>query len=198
MKAIVALQVLAKNDATPASEIRAHVAENAAELADDFGLDVDGVLAKLEAFDDAALARKTLASIKVARKRLSTARASDRLEAAQKAADAIGAAAAMRPDGSADVDLGALLEALSTRDDRFVFELGPFSSTVPMAPLFALRADTAKSWRNGAWAFVDGRGLHVRWGRAGRLDLGFPTLAAPSDGDAIVVNVAASAAKEAA
>jgi hypothetical protein len=186
--------ILAKSDeATPEAlaEIRAYAEENAEELAPAFGLEAAKYQASIEREgDDAKLRTGLLAAIKSAKKKGSEARANALGVAAQKAADAVGAAAAWNGE-SADIDLGALLGALSGRGDVVSFVGDGWAATVPQEPLFRLKALRL----DDAWAFVDAKGLHVRWGSKGCLNL---VAAKSAPGWPVVVNLPARAAKEAA
>lgn len=195
-KAVTALKafVLAKQcEEYPSAEIRAYAEENAAELAPAWGLEPQEWVEKLSSVHDVDLARKLLKSIKTAQASAHDANKEGRLKAAQSAADAIGAAAVWNGD-TVDIDLGALLEgALSAKGDTLVIEEeGMHGLVVPMAPLYRLRTETSKAWRRGAWAYVGGGRLHVRWGAKGGLKLGLPGLIADKPkGNVVTIHVAA-------
>jgi hypothetical protein len=183
MKPIDALKrfVIAKEDeGTPLAleEIRSYAEENAGELGEAFGKDSEAWTKAIAAVDNANLPKRILATIKDWKAKASEKRVVDVGQTAQKAADAVGAAAVWEGD-RATIDLAALLSgALSAKDELLEFTspnldlpsripLAPCGWTVrvPQAPLFRFKA--LKKLAKTATAYVDRSGLHVRWGTGG-------------------------------
>jgi len=176
MKPLNGLQSFIQSNRHEPAAIRLYVEENGPELAEDFGVALDSMLSTVAGLSDDSLAGKLLAEIQRV-KRLGTAsRLAEKLRDAQTAADTVGQSAVWN-NGSADIDLGALLEAATSSAEVFEFEGDGVWIQVPMAQLLEFRSVTSKAWRKDAWAFVDSRGLHLRWGKAGGLNIGAPALA---------------------
>lgn len=151
--------ILAKNTDDERHEIRSYVAENGDELPA-----LADAVNTIE--DDAKLVGHLLAEIASVGRMLRERRVDERARAAQAAADVLASAVRWRDD-TALVDIGSLLmSTLTNRADLLVFTCEAFTVAVFMAPLL----DLARLKKAGMTAFVDARGLHVRW-RTGGLNL---------------------------
>ncbi len=169
-------------------EIRGYVQANSRELAEEFSISEDALRSGIDReTDDARLARRLLAEVDRTRREGRTAKTAERMRKAQEAADAVGALARCRED-CWEIDLRALLASgLTDRAHVLVFMVDGFTVATRMRPLFAFR--TLK--RRDAWAFVDAKGFHIRWGVAGGLNL--PPCVEPN-ASKIYVNLAPAAA----
>ena len=148
-------------------EIRLYVRENIADLARDFGVTPEAILARVDGVtDDVALAAPLLKNIRNAEANKRAVKRDARATAAQAAADALAAAVAWDGD-RASLDIQALLStALTKRGDLLVFTCDDLTVEIPQAKLL----DLAKLHLRGMTGFVDAQGLHVRW-PAGGLNL---------------------------
>lgn len=173
-------------------EIRAYVLANAADLAEAFGISEDTFRAGIERVDDdARLAARLLAEVKRAAKENRTARAAERVRTAQESADTLGSFASWAGD-AAHVDVVSLLASvLTSRADSIVFMADAFTVSIPMDRLF----DLARLERFDLLAWVDAKGLHVRWASGG---LNFRTVKPDPKGATIYVHLPPRAAARAA
>lgn len=150
--------------ASTSGRLREYVIENAADLADAFGVTEPAFVAGIaRELDDARLARRLLAEAKRAGRENRGVRTAQRIRSAQGAADALGRLAEWEGDRATVEILSLLASALTTRSDVLVFEAGTFRISIPMARLFELR----RLGRSDLWAFVDPTGLHIRWPSGG-------------------------------
>lgn len=179
--------ILAKQDEGAPEEVREYVNEHAGDIAEAFGISGDMLRAGIAGVDDdARMARRLLVEIDRARKEGREAKVRERIRKAQEAADAVGGSAKWRED-CAELDLALLLsDALTSREDVFVFSCEAFTIAARMAPLFRFR----QLRRRDAWAFVDAHGLHLRWPTGG---LNFPPCTEPKAPKVVVNLVPASA-----
>lgn len=156
--------IQAKNNEEERAEIRAYLLENAAELADAFGVSLDGfreAVSKVE--DDVELSIRMLDGIRSAARDQRHAKYEKIVKSAQQSAEILGAVAFWRED-RAEVDIPSLLScALTRRDDMLIFVADTFAVGIRMAPLFDLR----KLGRVDLTGWVDAKGLHVRWSSGG-------------------------------
>jgi len=161
------------------ADLRAYIAENLSDLAEAFGVTPEKLTESVAATTDDNLARCTLGSIDKARKAARESKGEARERQAQATADAVGAGAHWR-GAEAELDLAQLLACCTGRDRVLVFACDAFTIAVPMARLL----DWKSLRRSDAWAYVDARGVHLRWGAAGGLN--FPALPqVPKPGDTL-------------
>ena len=166
MKALTALRkfiVIHANTETQ-HEIRLYIQENLFELARDFCVTTDTITNALESVpDDSALAVRMLETIRKSEATQRDVKKEGRARAAQASADALASMATW--DGErVQVDLLSLLSSVLTkRHDLLVFTTDEFTTSVYQAPLF----DLAKLKRRDLVAFVDAKGLHIRWKTGG-------------------------------
>jgi hypothetical protein len=180
--------IRAKDTDDERHEIRGYVQENSRQLAEEFSISEDALRSGIEReADDARLARRLLAEVDRTRREGRTAKTAERMRKAQEAADAVGATARCRED-CWEIDLGTLLAcAVTDRSHVLVFTADGFTVGTRMRPLFQFR----QLRRRDAWAFVDAKGFHIRWGLAGGLNL--PPCVEPN-ASKIYVNLAPAAA----
>lgn len=167
-KALRALRrfIEAKQDEAERHEIRSYVLDNLDELADSFGASSLAITDKIATITDEDLPRLLLKEIKRVEATGRGMRAQCRAEAAQKSADLLGGTAHWTGD-IAIIDIIALLATtLTRRSDQLVFTCDAFTVAIPMARLF----DLSGLRRGDLTAYVDAKGLHVRW-RTGGLNL---------------------------
>ena len=170
MKALQQLRrfILANSHSEEAHEIREYVVKNIEDLSRDFCVTtsrLEGALASVA--DDSSLACRLLETIRKAEAMQRDLRKVARAKAAQASAEALGSMARWEGD-RVEVDLVSLLaSSLSKRNDLLVFTTDEFTVGVYQAPLF----DLARLKKRHLTAFVDAKGLHVRWGEKGGLDL---------------------------
>jgi len=169
MKALTALRrfILVNSNTESQHEIRLYVQENLPDLARDFCVTTETVTQTLESVsDDSALAVRLLETVRKAEATQRDLKRTGRATAAQASADALASMATWDGDG-VQVDLLSLLSSVLTkRQDLLVFTTDEFTVAVHQAPLF----DLAKLKRRDLTAFVDAKGVHVRW-KTGGLNL---------------------------
>ncbi len=169
MKALAALRkfILVNSDTENQHEIRLYIQENLHELARDFCVTTDTITDALANVpDDSALAVRMLETVRKAEAKQRDLKKEARARAAQASADALASMASW--DGErVRVDLLSLLSSVLTkRQDLLVFTTDDFTVSVYQAALF----DLAKLKRRDLTAFVDAKGVHVRW-KTGGLNL---------------------------
>jgi hypothetical protein len=169
MKALNDLRrfIIAKSSAEEQHEIREYVKENIAELARDFCVTAGSLQTALDNVpDDSALACRLLETIRQSAALQRDRRKAGRAETAQASADALASVATWSGD-QAEVDILSILSScLTKRQDLMVFTTGTFTIAVYQAVLF----DLAKLKKRDLTAFVDAKGLHIRW-KTGGLNL---------------------------
>lgn len=156
--------VLAKDNDDERHEIRSYVLENVDTIASAFGVTGEAIkngLDKVE--DDAALARRLITEVKRIDASGREQRVERRAQAAQSSAEVLAGVARWNGD-AAHFDLISVLASVLTRpQDLLVFTADAFTVAIFMAPLMNLsRLD-----RTDLTAFVDAKGLHIRWERGG-------------------------------
>lgn len=166
MKALRELRrfILIKSTEGNQAEIRHYIVENIEALARSFHVPTRVIIDAVQGVkDDGALATKFLETIVRAEAILRQNRKDRREEAAHSSAAAIGSVAQW--DGEkATVDILSLLaSALTRRNDLMVFVCDGFEIGVNQAILF----DLARLKRRDLTAFVDPKGLHVKWSSGG-------------------------------
>lgn len=162
--------ILCKSAEGNHAEVRAYVVENLDALASALHVPTETVMNAVESEpDDAALCTRLLETLRRSEATLRNARRDARLRAAQGSADALANVVLWQGD-RARIDMPFLFaSALTRRDDMLVFTCEAFTVAVYQAPLLdlaklaRLRADLS--------GWVDADGVHLRWGRAGGLDL---------------------------
>jgi hypothetical protein len=178
MKALNDLRrfIIAKSNAEEQHEIREYVKENISELARDFCVTTGTIQSALDNVpDDSSLACRLLETIRRSEALHRDRRKEARSKAAQASADALASVARWEGD-QAHVDIISVLSsALTKRNDLLVFACDDFSVGIYMAPLF----DIAKLKKRDLTAFVDAKGLHIRW-TTGAINL-FPQVDAEAD-----------------
>ena len=193
MKALSALRrfILVNSNTESHHEIRLYVQENMQYLARDFCVTTDTITQTLESTpDDSALAVRLLETIRRAETIQRDVKRMGRATAAQASADALASMATWDGD-RVQVDLLSLLSSVLTkRQDLLVFTTDEFTVAVHQAPLF----DLAKLKRRDLTAFVDAKGVHIRW-RTGGLNL---RSRVDPDAEQIVMNMSRNAAAVAA
>lgn len=186
MKALNHLRrfILAKSNSEEHHEIREYVTENIHELARAFCVTTGTIQGALDNTpDDSSLACRLLETIRKCEALQRDSRKEERAKAAQASADALASMARWEGE-KAHVDiLSVLASALTKRNDLLVFTCDDFSVGIYMAPLF----DLAKLKKRDLTAFVDAKGLHLRW-KTGAINL-FPQKDA--DADRIVLSLPA-------
>jgi hypothetical protein len=169
MKALRDLRrfILAKCNSEEQHEIREYVNEHLNEVARDFCVTTGTIVTAMENVqDDAALAVRLLETIRRAETMQRDLRKTSRAKAAQASADALASTARWEGE-TAQVDILSLLSSMLTkRNDLLVFTCDDFTVGVYMSPLY----DLAKLKKRDLTAFVDAKGLHIRW-RTGGLNL---------------------------
>lgn len=169
MKALRNLRrfILAKCNSEEQHEIREYVNENLYELARDFCVTTGTIVTALENVqDDAALAVRLLETIRKAEALQRDTRKTARATAAQASADALASMVKWHGE-EAHFDMASLLSsALTKRNDLLVFTTDSFTVSFYMSPLF----DLARLKKKDLTAFVDAKGLHIRW-KTGGLNL---------------------------
>ena len=156
--------VLAKDNDDERHEVRSYILENADSIASAFGVTTEAIKLGLDRVeDDAALARRLLTEIKRAQADGRQRRTEDRANTAQTSADVLASVARWHGD-AAHFDLLSVLASVLTRSqDLLVFTSDAFTVAIFMAPLIKL----ARLDRTDLTAFVDAKGLHVRWAHGG-------------------------------
>jgi hypothetical protein len=169
MKALRDLRkvILAKSNEDEQHEIREYISEHLHDLARAFCVTtttIEDALANVP--DDRALSVRMLETIRKAEALQRDTKKVGRATAAQASADAL--ASMTRWDGeTAHVDIMSLLSSVLTkRTDLLVFTCDSFTVGVYMSPLY----DLAKLKKRDLTAFVDAKGVHIRW-RTGGLNL---------------------------
>ncbi len=156
--------ILIKSAEGNQAEVRHYIVENVDRLARAFHVPVRVIIDAVQGVrSDEALATKFLETIARAETLFRQKKKEDRARSAQASAEAIGTMAEW--DGSkAKVDIVSLLaSALTRRNDLMVFAFDGGSIAVHQSVLF----DLARLKRTDLSAFVDVRGLHVRWSSGG-------------------------------
>lgn len=186
MKALRDLRkfILAKCNSEEQHEIREYVRDNIHEIARAFCVTTSTIEAALENVpDDAAFSVRMLETIRKAEALLRDTKKTARSTAAQASADALASMARWNGE-MAHVDIMSLLSSVLTkRNDLLVFTCESFTVGVYMSPLY----DLAKLKKRDLTAFVDAKGVHIRWaGGKGGLNL-FPQI--DRDADRIVMSL---------
>ena len=171
MKALRDLRkfILAKSNSEEQHEIREYVRDNIHEIASAFCVTTSTIEAALENVpDDAAFSVRMLETIRKAEVLLRDTKKAARSTAAQASADALASMARWNGE-TAYVDIMSLLSSVLTkRNDLLVFTCESFTVGVYMSPLY----DLAKLKKRDLTAFVDAKGVHIRWaGGKGGLNL---------------------------
>src|ERR1019366_189688 len=162
--------ILCKSAEGHHAEVRAYVVENLDLLAHAFHVPVETIMSAVEGErDDSALCAKLLETLRRSEAILRVDRRERRMRAAQASAEALASAVVWRGE-QAHIDMLSLFaSALTRRDDLLVFACDEFTVAVYQAPLLDL-AKIARV-RDDLSGWVDRDGLHLRWGRAGVLNL---------------------------
>ncbi len=193
MKALNDLRrfIIAKSNTEEQHEIREYVKENISDLARDFCVTTGTLQTALDNTpDDSSLACRFLETIRRSEALQRNRRKETRAKAAQASVDAL--ATLVRWEGDKiHVDILSILSsALTKRNDLLMFTCDDFTVGVYQAPLFGI----AKLKKRDLTAFVDARGLHIRW-TTGGLNL-FPQIDA--EADRVVMSLPSKAATAAA
>lgn len=166
MKALRDLRrfILAKCNSEEQHEIREYVAENLYDLARAFCVSTGTIITALDNVqDDAALAVRLLETIRKAEALQRDTRKVARATAAQASVDALASMVKWHGE-EAHFDMASFLSSILTkRNDLIVFTSDSFTVSFYMSPLF----DLARLKKRDLTAFVDAKGLHIRWGRGG-------------------------------
>lgn len=185
--------ILAKSNAEEQHEIREYMRDNIHEIARAFCVTTGTIETALESVpDDAALSVRMLETIRKAEALQRDTKKAGRARAAQASADALASMA--KWDGeTVQIEIMSLLSSVLTkRNDLLVFTCEAFTTSVYMSPLY----DLAKLRRRDLTAFVDAKGVHIRWaGGKGGLNL-CPQI--DRDADRIVMSLPARTAAVAA
>ncbi len=162
--------ILCKSAEGNHAEVRCYVIENLDALARALHVPAETIMNAIESErDDGALCTKLLETLRRSEAILREAHRDARLRAAQASADTL-AGAVLWQGNRAVIDMPSLFaSALSRRDDLLVFTCDEFTVAVYQAPLLDL-AKLARV-RSDLSGWVDAEGLHLRWGRAGGLNL---------------------------
>ncbi|MEI9941996.1 MAG: hypothetical protein WDO69_32685 [Pseudomonadota bacterium] len=178
MKALNHLRrfIIAKSNAKEQHEIREYVKENISELARGFCVTTGIIQTALDNVpDDSSLACRFLETIRRSGALQRDRRKEARAKAAQASVNALATMARWEGD-RAHVDiLSVLASTLTKRNDLLVFTCDDFTVGVYQAPLF----DITKLKKPDLTAFVDAKGLHIRW-KTGGVNL-FPQIDAEAD-----------------
>lgn len=161
MKPIQFLTAMTKTD-----ELRAYMTENAAEVAGVLEIEVSVVTGALERIvGDTALARAVQKQITAVRDGNRGAKVAARLLAAQSSADALSTVSSVPPNGERiDLDVPSLFAScLTGPKDLLVFMTDVLRVTIPMGLLLQV----GKLDLPGLTGWVDGEGLHLRYGGRG-------------------------------
>lgn len=156
--------IIAKSNAEEQHEVRLYVKENIHELARAFCVSTGTIIAALDNVrDDASLCVRMLETIRKTEALQRDIKKKGRATAAQASADAL--ASMVKWHGAeAHLDIVSLLSScLTKRNDLIVFASDEFSVGVFMSPLF----DLARLRKKHLTAFVDAKGLHIRWPSGG-------------------------------
>jgi len=193
MKALNDLRrfIIAKSNTEEQHEIREYVKENISDLARDFCVTTGTLQTALDNTpDDSSLACRLLETIRRSEALQRNRRKETRAKAAQASVDAL--ATLVRWEGDKiHVDILSILSsALTKRNDLLMFTCDDFTVGVYQAPLFGI----AKLKKRDLTAFVDAKGLHIRW-TTGGLNL-FPQIDA--EADRVVMSLPSKAATAAA
>lgn len=167
------------------TEIRSYITDNLDAVARAFHVPADTIMGALESVhDDAALASKFLETTQRAEALLRQERQANRARSAQASADALASAVVWQGE-KAFIDMPSLLSsALTRRQDLLVFTCDAFTVSVRMDPLLDLmRVSRVRADLSG---WVDKDGVHLRWGRAGGLNL---RTQRDADASKVVVNL---------
>lgn len=166
MKALRDLRkfIIAKSNAVEQSEIREYVAEHLFDLARAFCVSTETIIRALDNVpDDVALAVRMLETIRKTEALQRDIKKTGRATAAQASADALASMVKWHGE-EAHLDMVSLLSScLTKRNDLIVFTTDSFTVGIYMSPLF----DLAKLKKRDLTAFVDARGLHIRWPSGG-------------------------------
>lgn len=169
MKALRDLRkfIIAKSNADEQHEVREYVKENLHELARAFCVSTGTIIAALDNVpDDASLSVRMLETIRKAEAVQRNVKKTARATAAQASADALASMVSWKGE-EAHLDMVSLLSScLTKRNDLLVFTTDSFTISFYMSPLF----DLAKLKKRDLTAFVDAKGLHIRW-KTGGLNL---------------------------
>jgi hypothetical protein len=162
--------ILIKSAEGAHAEVRAYVVENLDALARALHVPTDTIMNAVECErDDGALCTKLLETLRRSEALLRTAGREARRRAAQASADALASVVVWRGE-QAHIDMPSLFaSALTRRDDMLVFTCDEFTVSVHQAPLLDLAKIARVRADLSGW--VDADGLHLRWGRAGGLNL---------------------------
>lgn len=193
MKALNDLRrfIIAKSNTEEQHEIREYVKENISDLARDFCVTTGTLQTALDNTpDDSSLACRLLETIRRSEALQRNRRKETRAKAAQASVDAL--ATLVRWEGDKiHVDILSILSsALTKRNDLLMFTCDDFTVGVYQAPLFGI----SKLKKRDLTAFVDAKGLHIRW-TTGGLNL-FPQIDA--EADRVVMSLPSKAATAAA
>ena len=197
MKALRDLRrfILCKSAEGAHAEVRCYVVENLDALARAFHVPADTIMSAVEGErDDSALCTKLLETLRRSEAILRDDRRERRMRAAQASAEALASAVLWKGD-QAHIDMASLFaSALTRRDDMLVFAFDDDGTVaIYQAPLLDL-AKIARV-RDDLSGWVDRQGLHLRWGKAGGINL-----RPQEDADArkVIVRLPAKAAARAA
>jgi hypothetical protein len=173
MKALRDLRrfILCKSAEGAHAEVRAYVTENLDTLARAFHVPVETLMNAVEGErDGGSVCTKLLETLRQSEAILRHDRRERRMRAAQASAEALASAVVWRGE-RAYVDMPSLLaSALTRRDDMLAFAFDDDTTVaVYQSPLLDL-AKIARV-RDDLSGWVDRDGLHLRWGRAGGLNL---------------------------
>jgi hypothetical protein len=163
--------ILCKSAEGNHAEVRAYIVENLDALAKALCVPTDTIMTALEGeHDDGALCTKLLETLRRSDAILRDDRRERRMRTAQASANTLASAVIWKGE-RACLDMPSLFaSALTRRDDMLVFAFDDRTTVaVYQAPLLDL-AQIARV-RADLSGWVDRDGLHLRWGRAGGLNL---------------------------
>jgi hypothetical protein len=173
MKALRDLRrfILCKSAEGNHAEVRCYMIENLDALARAFHGPAETIMGAVEGErEDSALYAKLLETLRRSEAILRDDRRERRMRAAQASAEALASAVVWRGE-QAHIDMPSLFaSALTRRDDMLVFA---FDDDTTVAVFQSPLLDLAKiaRVREDLSAWVDRQGLHLRWGKAGGINL---------------------------
>jgi hypothetical protein len=192
MRTLRRLKCCIQDNEGDADAIRAAALERAGEIARAFGMAEGTFREWVEGLPDGEVEQRLLLYVAEAHAKARAARRSVRLVRAQASADVLGQAAQWEGD-RCQVDVVSLLASALTRPgDQLVFECPSWPSPVGFG--MNILYEVARLERADLWAWVDPRGLHIRWATGG---LNLHPSSRPNR-DAVTVHLPAQRARSAA
>lgn len=160
------------------ADVRAYLLAHAGEVAALFGVDAEKIRASVDGVsDDGSLVKRLLSQIDAAQRKQRDEKTNGKIDTAQRSANALAEFSAYWRGAEAHFDFSRVLSEVVTLQRSHVTFIGDgWTTAISMRRLL----DIAKLRREDLSAFVDAKGLHVRFGKVGQLNL-WPETAAPSD-----------------